>query len=139
MNASGAANNSFNKSPANVSKLFMMTFLVVQAIRQLIQVNIQASGEKPTESRAGQVSAWMTITMTLLVGYILYKKDSTPTRMALVALIVATMASGTALIYDYITNKTVALAAEKNRLWFGIAHVIFALLTLVYFLMLAMD
>jgi multidrug transporter EmrE-like cation transporter len=81
----------------------------------------------------------MTITMTLLVGYILYKKDSTPTRMALVALIVATMASGTALIYDYITNKTVALAAEKNRLWFGIAHVIFALLTLVYFLMLAMD
>jgi multidrug transporter EmrE-like cation transporter len=139
MNAYGAANNSFNKSPANVSKMFMMTFLAVQAIRQLIQVNIQASGEKPTESRAGQVSAWMTITMTLLIGYILYKKDSTPTRMALVALIVATLASGSALIYDYITNKTVALAAEKNRLWFGIAHVIFALLTLVYFLMLAMD
>ena len=139
MNAYGAANNSFNSSKANVAKLFMLTFLGVQGIRQLVQVNGRANADKPTESGAGQVSAWMTITMTLLVGYILYKKDSTPTRMALVALIVATMASGTALIYDYITNKTVALAAEKNRLWFGIAHVIFALLTLVYFLMLAMD
>jgi uncharacterized membrane-anchored protein len=116
----------------------MLTFLGVQGIRQLIQVNSQASGDKPTESRAGQVAAWMTITMTVLIGYLLYQKQSAP-RMALVALVVAAMGSGVAMIYDYAANKTGALAAEKNRLWFGIAHVLFALLTLVYLLMMAMD
>ena len=137
MNAYGATNNSFNKSPANAAKLFLLTFLGVQGIRQLIQVNGQHDDKK--ESRAGQVSAWMTITMTVLAGYILYKKDSTPTRMALGALIVATLTSGSALLYDYMNNKAVATAAEKNRLWFGIAHILFALLVLVYFLMMAMG
>lgn len=138
MNAygAGAANNSFNKSPTNVAKLFMLTFLGVQGIRQLIQVNGQATNK--TESRAGQVAAWMTITMTVAIGYLLYQKQAAP-RMALVALVVAAMGSGVAMIYDYAANKTVALAAEKNRLWFGIAHVVFALLTLVYLLMMAMD
>ena len=136
MNAYGAPSNSFNKSPANIAKLFMLTFLGVQGVRQLIQVNGQHDAK--TESRAGQISAWMTITMTLLAGYILYQKQ-TASRMALIALIVAALASGSALIYDYMTNKTVALAAEKNRLWFGIAHVLFALFTLVYFLILAME
>ena len=138
MNASygAVANNSFNKSPANIAKLFMLTFLGVQGIRQLIQVNGQH--EAKTESRAGQVSAWMTITMTVLIGYFLYQKQ-TPSRAALAALIVAALASGSALIYDYMQNKTVALAAEKNRLFFGIAHVLFALLVLIYFLMMAME
>jgi len=137
MNAyGGVANNSFNKSPANIAKIFMLTFLSVQGVRQLIQVNGQASGDKPTESRAGQVSAWMTITMTMLIGFLLYQKQSAP-RVALVALVVAALTSGSALIYDYLNNKTGALAAEKNRMWFGIAHVIFALLTLVYMLMMA--
>jgi hypothetical protein len=139
MNAygAGAANNSsFNKSPTNVAKLFMLTFLGVQGVRQLIQVNGQATNK--TETRAGQVAAWMTITMTVLIGYLLYQKQGSP-RMALVALVVAAMSSGVAMIYDYAANKTVALAAEKNRLWFGIAHVVFALLTLVYLLMMAMD
>ena len=139
MNAygAGAANNSsFNKSPANVAKLFMLTFLGVQGVRQLIQVNGQATNK--TETRAGQVAAWMTITMTVLIGYLLYQKQGSP-RMALVALVVAAMGSGVAMIYDYAANKTIALAAEKNRLWFGIAHVVFALLTLVYLLMMAMD
>lgn len=139
MNAyGGVANNSFNKSPANIAKIFMLTFLSVQGVRQLIQVNGQASGDKPTESRAGQVSAWMTITMTMLIGFLLYQKQSAP-RVALVALIITALTSGSALIYDYLNNKTGALAAEKNRMWFGIAHVIFALLTLVYMLMMAMG
>jgi hypothetical protein len=134
MNAYGATNNSFNKSPANVAKLFMLMFLCVQGIRQLIQVNGRANVEKATESRAGQVAAWMTITMTVLIGFLLYQKQSAPV-MALAALFITAMGSGVAMIYDYSANKTVALAAEPNRLFFGIAHVIFALLTLVYLLM----
>lgn len=137
MNSYGATtNNSFNKSPANISRLFLLTFLAVQGIRQLILVNGQASDKK--ESRAGQVSAWMTITMTVLAGYFLYQKQ-TPSRAALVALIVAALTSGSALVYDYMQNKKVALGAEKNRLFFGIAHILFAMLVLVYLLMMAME
>jgi hypothetical protein len=134
MNAYGGANNSFNKSPANVAKLFLLAFLGVQGIRQLIQVNGRANAKTPTESRAGQVAAWMTITMTVLIGVLLYMSRPAPV-MALAALFIAAMGSGVAMIYDYSANKTVALAAEPNRLFFGIAHVIFALLTLVYLLM----
>jgi hypothetical protein len=132
MNAYGATNNSFNKSPANVAKILMLTFLGVQGIRQLVQVNGKANSK--AESRAGQVSAWMTITMTVLIGFLLYQAKPAPV-MALAALFVAAMGSGVAMIYDYSANKTVALAAEPNRLFFGIAHVLFALLTLVYLLM----
>lgn len=128
------ASNSFNKSPANIAKLFMLTFLGVQGIRQLIQVNGRANAEKPTESEAGQKAAWMTITMTVLIGFLLYQPRPAPV-MALAALFIAAMGSGVAMIYDYSANKTAALAAEPNRLFFGIAHVIFALLTLVYLLM----
>ena len=134
MNSSYAANNSFNSSKANIAKLFMLTFLGVQGIRQLVQVNGRANAEKPSESRAGQVAAWMTITMTVLIGFLLYQ-PKTASVMALAALFIAAMGSGVAMIYDYSANKTVALAAEPNRLFFGIAHVIFALLTLVYLLM----
>jgi hypothetical protein len=134
MNTYGATNNSFNSSKANVAKLFMLTFLGVQGIRQLIQVNGRANAKTPTESRAGQVAAWMTITMTVLIGVLLYMSKPAPV-MALAALFIAAMGSGVAMIYDYSANKTVALAAEPNRLFFGIAHVIFALLTLVYLLM----
>lgn len=124
-------NNAFNSSKANVSKLILLTFLGVQAIRQLIDVNGQAAAK--TESRAGQVAAWMTISMTLLAGYVLYS-PKTPHRMGLAALFIAAMGSGVAMIYDYSANKTQALAAEKYRLWFGIAHVILALLVLTYLL-----
>ena len=127
------ANNSFNSSKANIAKLFMLTFLGVQGIRQLIQVNGRANAKPPTESEAGKVAAWMTITMTMLAGFLLYQpKMATFTSLA--ALFVAAMGSGVAMIYDYSANKTVALAAEPNRLFFGIAHVLFALLTLVYLL-----
>jgi hypothetical protein len=112
----------------------MLAFLGVQGIRQLIQVNGRANAKTPTESRAGQVAAWMTITMTVLIGVLLYMSRPAPV-MALAALFIAAMGSGVAMIYDYSANKTVALAAEPNRLFFGIAHVIFALLTLVYLLM----
>jgi uncharacterized membrane protein HdeD (DUF308 family) len=124
-------NNAFNSSKANVSKLLLLTFLGVQAIRQLVQVNGQYAAK--TESRAGQVSAWLTITMTLLAGYVLYA-PKTPHRAGLVALFVAAMGSGVAMIYDYSANKSQALAAEKNRLFFGIAHVLLALLVLTYLL-----
>ena len=134
MNAyGGVANNSFNKSPANIAKSFMLMFLCVQGIRQLVQVN--GKHDAKTESLAGQVSAWMTITMTVLVGVLLYIPRPAPPVMALAALFIAAMVSGVAMIYDYSANKTTALAAEPNRLWFGIAHVIFALITLVYLLM----
>lgn len=135
MNASygAVANNSFNKSPTNVAKLFMLTFLGVQGIRQLIQVNGQHDAK--TETRAGQVSAWMTITMTVLIGYFLYQQKAAP-RVALAALVVAALTSGSAMIYDYMTNKTVSMAAEKNRLFFGIAHILFALLVLIYLMMM---
>ena len=135
MNSSYAANNSFNKSPANMAKIAMLMFLFVQGIRQLVQVNGRANADKPTESLAGQVSAWMTITMTVLIGVLLYIPRPVPSVMALSALFIAAMGSGVAMIYDYVANKTDSLAAEPNRLFFGIAHVIFALLTLVYLLM----
>lgn len=145
MNAYGATNNKlFNTRPANIAKLFMLTFLGVQAVRQLIQVNEDARDKEidgkavmPAESRAGQISAWMTITMTLLIGIFLYKDVTTVP--VLLALFAAAMGSGVALIYDYITNKTSAHAAERHRMWFGIAHILFALITLVYLLMLAMK
>ena len=127
------ASNSFNKSPANIAKIIMLMFLGVQGIRQLVQVNGRANAKDATESGAGQVAAWMTITMTVLIGFFLYQ-PKTPTVMALAALFIAAMGSGVAMIYDYSANKTVALAAEPNRLFFGIAHVLFALLTLVYLL-----
>ena len=107
------ANNSFNKSPANIARLFLLTFMAVQGVRQLILVNGQHDDKK--ESRAGQVSAWMTITMTVLAGYFLYLKQ-TPSRAALVALIVTALTSGSALVYDYMQNKTVALGAEKKKI-----------------------
>jgi len=109
----------------------MLTFLGVQGIRQLVHVNGQANSK--TETRAGQVAAWMTITMTVLIGFLLYQ-PKTASVMSLAALFVTAMGSGVAMIYDYSANKTVALAAEPNRLFFGIAHVLFALLTLVYLL-----
>jgi len=134
MNATN--NSSFNKSPGNIAKTFLLAFLSVQAIRQLVLVNEQYGAKK--ESRAGQVSAWMTITMTLLAGLLLYIKGPMPTSVALGALVVTALTSGSALLYDYMNNKS-ATAAEKNRLWFGIAHVLFALVVLIYFLMTAMG
>jgi uncharacterized membrane-anchored protein len=138
-------NTFFNKSPANVSKLLMLTFLGVQAVRQLIQVNQDASPKTvdgkdvtPAESRAGQTSAWFTIMMTLLIGVFLYQKQPAPLE-SLVVLFAAAMGSGVALIYDYITNKTQSHSAERHRMWFGIAHVIFALLILGYLLMVTMG
>jgi uncharacterized membrane protein HdeD (DUF308 family) len=129
------ANNSFNKSPANMAKIAILTFLGVQGIRQLIQVNEQAGRDKnPIESQAGKVAAWMTITMTLLAGFLLYQPKMA-TFTALGALFIAALASGSAMIYDYMDAKsTQTVEVKRNRLFFGIAHIIFALLTLVYLL-----
>jgi len=127
-------NNSFNKSSTNIAKILLLTFLGVQGIRQLIQVNEQVGRKDNIESGAGQVATWMTITMTLLAGFFLYQVK-TPTYMALGALFIAALGSGSAMIYDYMDSKSKnTVEAKGNRLFFGIAHVIFALLVLVYFL-----
>ena len=77
----------------------------------------------------------MTITMTMLAGVLLYQ-PKTPTVMALAALFITAMGSGVAMIYDYMDAKsTQTVEVKRNRLFFGIAHVLFALLTLVYLLM----
>ena len=130
------ANNSFNKSPANMAKLAVLIFLGVQAIRQLVQVNEQAGRDKsPIESQAGKVATWMTITMTLLGAFFLYQ-PKTPTTMALLALFIAALGSGSAMIYDYMDAKsTQTVEVKRNRLFFGIAHIIFALFVLIYFLL----
>jgi low temperature requirement protein LtrA len=134
MNAYGASNNnSFNSSKANITKLFLLTFLGVQAIRQLVLVNAQASGDKAIESRAGQVASWMTITMTMVAAGVLYA-PKTPHRAGLVALFVAAMGSGVAMIYDYTQSKS-TVEGKRTRLFFGIAHVLLALAVLVYLIM----
>jgi hypothetical protein len=124
-------NNTFNSSKANIAKLFLLTFLGVQGIRQLVLVNSQANGK--LESRAGQVSAWLTITMTLVAAFVLYQPN-TPHRIGLAALFAAAMGSGIAMIYDY-TQSTTTVEGKKTRLFFGVAHVILALLVLVYLIL----
>ena len=127
MNAYGPVNNNaFNSSKANIAKLLLLTFLGVQSIRQLVYVNDQAGAK--TESRSGQVAAWMTITMTLVAAYALYA-PKTPSVMAMIALVIAAMGSGVAMIYGVLKND---VKPEKYRLFFGIAHVILAVLVSAY-------
>jgi len=127
--------NTMNNSLSNpnfVLKLSMVTFLIVQAIRQLVLVNSQATAK--TESRAGQVAAWMTITLTLLIAALLYPSGPQSPKSTLGGLFlvfVGVMGSGIAMIYDGMKNKT---GQEKNRMWFGIAHVLFAMLVFAFLL-----
>lgn len=125
-----AANNSLS-DPSFVLKMSMVLFLAVQAIRQLILVNGQY--EAKTETRPGQVASWMTITMTLIIAGLLYPSTlSTKTTMGgLALLVIGAMGSGIAMMYDALKNKT---PAEKNRLWFGITHVVFAMVILAFLL-----
>ena len=136
----GYGNNSL-KTPMYTLKLSIMAFLCVQAIRQLIQVNNQArEGTKDkavgnVETSAGQVAAWMTIILTLIGAGILFP-STTLSKEAIMGgfatLIVGVLASGSAMIYDIVNNKDKAEGAEKNRMWFGIAHIIFAVLLIAY-------
>lgn len=134
MNSYGANNNSLT-NPNFVLKLSMVTFLVVQAIRQLVLVNAQASGgDKAMESRAGQVAAWMTITLTLIIAALLYPTgplSRKTTLGGLVLLFIGTMGSGIAMTYDGMKNKG---GPEKSRMWFGIAHIVFAMLVFAFLL-----
>jgi hypothetical protein len=132
-NLYGASNNSLT-NPDFVLKLSMVTFLVVQAIRQLVLVNAQASGDKPMESRAGQVASWMTITLTLVVAALLYPSGPLSRKMTLGGLFIlfaGVMGSGIAMTYDGMKNKG---GPEKNRMWFGIAHIVFAMLVFAFLL-----
>ena len=124
-------NNSLS-NPNSVLKLSMVTFLIVQAIRQLVLVNGQAAAK--TESYAGQVAAWMTITLTLVIAALLYSPGPLAYKSALgglFILFVGVMGSGIAMIYDGINNKS---GPEKNRLFFGIAHILFAMLLFAFLL-----
>jgi len=131
MNAYGYSNNSLS-NPNSVLKLSMATFLIVQAIRQLVLVNGQAAAK--TESRSGQVAAWMTITLTLIVAALLYPSGPLAYKTTLGGLFLVfagVMGSGIAMIYDGMNNKA---GPEKNRLWFGIAHLLFAMLVFAFLL-----
>jgi uncharacterized membrane protein len=133
MNANGytASSNNSMSNPAFVLKMSMVLFLVVQAIRQLVLVNGQYDAK--TESRSGQVASWMTIVMTLIIAGLLYPSQlSTKTTMGgLALLVIGAMGSGISMIYDAMKNKT---SPEKNRLWFGITHVVFAMIMLAFLL-----
>jgi hypothetical protein len=128
-----AVNNNFNASKANIAKMILLGFLGVQAIRQLIDVNTNAGGDKPTESQEGKVAAWFTIVMTLIAAVALYL-PKTPHLMALWSLVLAALGSGVAMIYNVMSNH---VKPEKYRLWFGIAHVILAMLVLAYLIVRA--
>jgi hypothetical protein len=148
MNSYGANNNSLT-NPNFVLKLSMMTFLIVQAIRQLVLVNTQFGDGDKNETRAGQVAAWMTITLTLVVAALLYPSgplSRKTTLGGLFLLFAAVMGSGVAMVYTTLDtsktkndkgtqiNKEVSNKAEPSRQWFGIAHIVFAVLVFAFLL-----
>lgn len=103
-------------------------FLAVQAIRQLVQVNGQFSSN--AESRSGQVATWFTTTLLIVAAYLSASQVKTKNEaMAiLAALFIGVMGSGIAMIYASTTTPN----PEPNRRWFGIAHVVFAMIILGY-------
>jgi hypothetical protein len=148
MNSYVANNNSLT-NPNFVLKLSMMTFLIVQAIRQLVLVNTQFGDGDKNETRAGQVAAWMTITLTLVVAALLYPSgplSRKTTLGGLFLLFAAVMGSGVAMVYTTLDtsktkndkgtqiNKEVSNKAEPSRRWFGIAHIVFAVLVFAFLL-----
>jgi hypothetical protein len=108
--------------------LAMAGFLAVQAIRHLVQVNGQFGSK--TESRAGQVATWMTTTLLLVAAYLSTNEVKTymMSQVVLATLFVGVMGSGIAMIYASTNTPN----PETNRRWFGIAHVIYALIILAY-------
>lgn len=103
-------------------------FLAVQAIRQLVQVNSQFGAKM--ESRSGQVATWFTTTLLLIAAYLSTNEIKTynSSIVFLAALFIGIMGSGIAMIYASTTTPN----PESNRMWFGIAHVLFALIVLAY-------
>jgi len=126
----GYANNSLSTQQTAL-KVTMVIFLAVQAIRQLVRVN----GDK-NETYGGKVATWMTILLTIIIASLLYPDKLSPgfVMIGLGAMFVGVMGSGIAMLVDTLTAKTkdAAKAVEPNRMWFGIAHIIFALLILAY-------
>jgi hypothetical protein len=120
-------------SNANDVKISILTFLAVQAVRQLVLVNQQFG--KKIETRAGQVSSWFTIVLSLAVVGLLSQGDlqiSPEARFAgMLAIVVGALGSGIAMVYDKAANKE---TVEPARLWFGIVHILFAFAVL-YFLL----
>jgi hypothetical protein len=118
-------------SNSDVLKIFILTFLFVQAIRQLVLVNQQFT--KKIETRAGQVSSWFTIVLSLAVVGILSQGDfqisDDKLKLALIPIIIGAMGSGIAMVYDKVGNKE---TVEPARLWFGIVHILFALACFIF-------
>ena len=108
----------------------MSLFLAVQAIRQLVQVNQDAADGK--EGRAGQVATWFNVTLLLVAAYLMTNQVKTYRRVVMVlgTLILGVLASGTGMIYS--ASAPGGKNPEKNRLWFGIAHIVFALILIAY-------
>jgi hypothetical protein len=134
MNSYGANNNSVS-SPQFVLKMSIITFLFVQAVRQLILVNAQYDAK--TETRGGQVATWMTIVLTLAGAALLYPRGNLERKTVLGGLFVlfaGIMGSGIAMVYTSTASKDISQKAEKNRRWFGIAHIIFAAIILTFLL-----
>ena len=126
----GYGNNSLSPQQTAL-KVIMVIFLAVQAIRQLVRVN----GDK-NETYGGKVATWMTILLTIIIASLLYpdKLSHGFVMIGLGAMFVGVMGSGIAMLVDTLSAKTkdAAKSAEPNRLWFGIAHLIFALVILAY-------
>jgi hypothetical protein len=144
-----ATNNNSLTNPNFVLKLSMVTFLCVQAIRQLVFVNGQYGDGDKNETRAGQVASWMTILMTLIVAALLYPSgplSRKTTLGGLFMLFAAVMGSGIAMVYTTLDtsktkegkgtqiNKEVSNKAEPSRRWFGLAHIVFAVLVFAFLL-----
>ena len=144
------SNNSLT-NPNFVLKLSMVTFLIVQAIRQLVLVNSQFGNGDKNETRAGQVAAWMTITLSVVIAAFMWPAGPLSRNLTLGGLFVlfaGVMGSGVAMVYTTLDtsktlggkgtqiNKELSDKAEptRSRRWFGVAHIIFAVLILTFLL-----
>lgn len=134
VNSTGAAAGF--KNPRVILKWSMVIFLLVQAVRQLLQEN-QLAGEKTArESRNGQVASWFVSALIAMVALILasgpaLSLDTKWITSAFVAMTIGVLGSGVALTIAATQDKKTN--PEPSRLWFGIAHIIFGV-----FLLLAM-
>ena len=114
-----------NSSDLGLAKFGLGAFISVQAIRQLVQAN------QGTDSRAGQIASWFAVVLTLIVTTALTtgRLSSTAHIMLMISVVVGLEAMGILLTYDGVNNSK---PLEKNRLWFGIAYIIFGVAWFIY-------
>jgi heme/copper-type cytochrome/quinol oxidase subunit 2 len=121
---------------SDMIKIAMVLFVFAQTIRQLVQVNNRRKLDMETNS--GQVAEWMTITLTIIIASFLAMNPTTGGLIAggLTALIVGLFGTGISLVYDSIKHKggptKDTVGYEKNRLYFGISYILFAVVLLMF-------